>query len=296
MSNFNSLSDPNSMEQANDVAAFKQFEHDGWEQSVAAYDHRFGSLTTQMIMPLIRELKPTKGEKLLDIATGPGYVAAKGRDCGCIVSAIDISEAMIARAREAFPQGIDFRVGDAEALQFGEAAFDVITMNFGMLHLAQPEQAAREACKALKPGGRFGFTVWAQPELSKGFAIVLRAIESHGDSAVRLPAGPPFFKYSSREQGIGLLTAAGFVSPKAHLTQLTWRLPNADSLFEAFYEGTARTGGNLRAQPAENRERIRRAVRESVARYERAGSLELPMAAWVYVADRSLLQGAREPI
>ena len=274
------------MEQKTDVEAFKQFEHDGWEQSVAAYDHLFGSLTTQMIMPLIGELKPTKGERLLDIATGPGYVAAKGLDCGCVVSAIDISEAMIARAREAFPRGIDFRVGDAEALLFGEAAFDVVTMNFGMLHLAQPELAARGVCKALKPGGRFGFTVWAQPKLSIGFSIVLRAIESHGSPAVRLPAGPPFFKYGDREQGLGLLIAAGFVSPKAHLVQLSWRLPNADSLFEAFYAGTARTGGNLRAQPEENRERIRRAVRERAARYEKADAVELPMAAWVYAGQK----------
>lgn len=275
------------MEQENGVAAFKQFEHDGWEQSVAAYDHRFGPLTTQMIGPLLRELKLTKGERLLDVATGPGYVAAKALDCGCIVSAIDISEAMIARAREAFPQGIDFRVGDAEALRFGETEFDVITMNFGILHLAQPEQAVREACKALKTGGRFGFTVWAQPELSIGFSIVLRAIESHGHSAVRLPAGPPFFKYSSREEGAGLLTAAGFASPKAELTHLTWRLPNADSLFEAFYQGTARTGGNLRAQPEENRELIRRAVRQGAASYERAGAVELPMAAWVHIGHKS---------
>jgi len=274
------------MEQKTDVEAFKQFEHDGWEQSVAAYDHLFGSLTTQMIVPLLGELKPAKGERLLDVATGPGYVAAKGLDCGCIVSAIDISEAMIAKASELFPHGIDFRVGDAESLAFGEAAFDVITMNFGILHLAQPGKAAREACRALRPGGRFGFTVWAQPELSIGFAIVLRAIESHGDSAVHLPAGPPFFQYSTREHGIGLLTAAGFASPQAHLTHLTWRLPNADSLFEAFDEGTARTGGNLRAQPENNRERIRRAVREDIARYEIAGSVELPMAAWVYVGNK----------
>jgi len=246
-----------------------------------------------MIAPLIGELKPTKGEKLLDIATGPGYVAAKGRECGCIVTAIDISKAMIARARETFPQGIDFRVGDAEALPFSEAAFDVITMNFGMLHLAQPEQAAREACEALKPGGRFGFTVWAQPELSIGFSIVLRAIESHGSPAVRLPSGPPFFKYAGPEQGIGLLNAAGFVSPKAYLTQLIWRLPNADSLFEAFHAGTARTGGNLRTQPEESRKRIRRAVREGAAKYEKAGAVELPMAAWVYVGEKPPLKGPR---
>src|SRR6266540_3599126 len=108
------------MEQKVDVEAFKQFERDGWELSVAAYDDLFGSLTTQMIAPLLGELKPARGEKLLDIATGPGYVAAKGLDCGCAVTAIDISETMIARAQATFPAGIDFRVGDAEALPFGE--------------------------------------------------------------------------------------------------------------------------------------------------------------------------------
>lgn len=270
-----------------DVEAFKRFEHDGWEQSVPTYDHLFGSLTQQMIAPLVGELKPKTGEKFLDIATGPGYVAAKALESGCNVTAIDISEAMIARARGAFPNGIDFRVGDAEALPRGEAVFDVITMNFGMLHLAQPERAARDACRVLKPGGRFGFTVWAQPELSVGFSIVLRAIETHDCPAVRLPAGPPFFKYAEKEEGIGLLTAAGFVSAKAQLTHLTWRLPNTDSLFEAFYQGTARTGGNLHAQGKENLDRIRRAVGEAAARYERASAVELPMAAWVYMGVKS---------
>ena len=275
------------MEHEIDVAAFKRFEREGWEQSVPAYDNLFGSLTAQMIAPLIGELKPGKGERLLDVATGPGYVAAKARDCGSMVSAVDISGAMIAKALKGFPQGIDFRVADAEALPFSESEFDVITMNFGILHLAQPEEAAREAHRVLKPGGRIGLTVWAQPELSIGFSIVLRAIESHGSPAVRLPAGPPFFKYGDKEQGVGLLTAAGFDSPKAQLTQLTWRLPGADSLFEAFYQGTARTGGNLRAQPVENRERIRRAVRDAVAKYEKSGVVELPMAAWVYVGVKS---------
>jgi hypothetical protein len=40
--------------------AFKRFEHDGWEQSVAAYDRLFGALTAQLIVPLIAEVKPAK--------------------------------------------------------------------------------------------------------------------------------------------------------------------------------------------------------------------------------------------
>lgn len=269
-----------------DSEAFKQFEHDGWERSVAAYDDLFGGLTSQLIEPLLAELQLASGERLLDIATGPGCLAGQARQRGCRVTAIDLSEAMIARARAVFPEGIDFRVGDAEALPCGEAEFDVIAMNFGMLHLARPERAAREAWRTLKPGGRFGFTVWAPPEVSVGFGIVLRAIESHGSSAVRLPAGPPFFKYGSREHAFDLLTEAGFVSPKARLEHLVWRLPDAESLFTAFHAGTARTGGNLRAQPRENRERIRRAVREGATTYQQAEAVEIPMAAWVYWATK----------
>src|SRR5208337_4295689 len=95
----------------------------------------------------------------------------------------------------------------------------------------------------LKMGGRFGFTVWAPPEHSRGFSIVLGAIETHGNSTVKLPAGPPFFRYGEREQGIDLLARAGFSSPRARMIRLMWKLPNPAALFEAFHEGTARTGG-----------------------------------------------------
>jgi hypothetical protein len=128
---------------------------------------------------------------------------------------------------------------------------------------------------------------WAQPELSPGFSIVLGAIETHGNPAVRLPAGPPFFRYGEQEHGLGLLIGAGFSSPRARLIQLLWKLPGPDALFEAFYDGTARTGGILRAQPREDRDRIRRAVREGAAEFDKAGSIELPMAAWVYVGEKN---------
>ena len=228
---------------------------------------------------------------MLDVACGPGYAAAAGSARGAVAIGVDFSSEMVEEARGRYP-GIEFREGDAEQLSFPDSTFDAVVLNFGMLHLGRPEQALREAHRVLQPGGRIAFTVWDMPNRAIGFGIVLAAIQKYGDLNVPIPPGPPFFKYSSREQGIGLLTAAGFASPKAHLTHLTWRLPNADSLFEAFYEGTARTGGNLRAQPEENRERIRRAVREDVARYERAGSVELPMAAWVYLGHKSAPKAA----
>jgi hypothetical protein len=154
------------------------------------------------------------------------------------------------------------------------------------LPLAQPEKAAREAYRVLKRGGRFGYTVWSLPEQSAGFAIVLRAIESQGSDSVRLPPGPPFFQYSSKDHGIGLLTTVGFARPRAKLIHMNWKLPNLEALFEAFYEGSARTGGNLRAQPEENRERIKDAVRAATHAHNKEGTIELPMSAWVYAGEK----------
>ena len=275
------------MEPNIDVAKFKQFEHAGWEQSVSAYDLLISPLTRQLIPPLFQALNLHPCDRLLDVATGPGYLAAQAHKLGCSVSAIDLSERMIAQARQVLPAEITLHVGDAEYLPFPGAEFDVITMNFGILHCAQPDRAVTEAFKALKIGGRFGFTIWAPPAHSLGFALVLAAIETYGSPAVKLPPGPPFFRFGDQAQGLDLLTRAGFSHPRAELIPLLWKLPNPESLFIAFYEGTARTGGLLRAQPPENLDQIRQAVTAAAARHAHGGTVELPMAAWVYTGEKS---------
>lgn len=271
------------MEAEIDVAAFKDFERNGWESSVAGYEDYFGPLTRQTIPALLAEVGVTRSNRLLDVACGPGYVAAAAFALGCSVGAVDISEGMIALARTLCPAGIAFAVGDAEELPFRDREFDAVTMNFGILHLARPEAAVQEARRVLRPGGSFGFTVWSPPERSAGFHLVLEAIEAHGSASVRLPPGPPFFKYSSPEQGTALLAGAGFRSPRARLLEMQWKLPGPQALFDAFYEGTARTGGNLRAQPEENRKRIQEAVRAAMIAHAVGGVYELPMSAWIYV-------------
>ena len=52
------------------------------------------------------------------------------------------------------------------SLSFPDQTFDGFVMNFGILHLAQPQQVIAEAYRVLKPTGMYGFTVWAGPEHS----------------------------------------------------------------------------------------------------------------------------------
>ena len=185
---------------------------------------------------------------------------------------------MIAEARRRNPD-IEFREGDAEQLAFGNGLFEAAVVNFGILHLARPDQALAEACRVLRPGGRFGFTVWAKPEEAVGFGIVLGAIAKHGNLNVPLPEGPPFFRFSEPGECIRSLLAAGFQSPEVVKVPQVWRLPSIDSLFEFMKDSTVRTAGLLRAQKPDALEKIRDAMRDESKQYQKGNAVELPMPA-----------------
>ena len=222
---------------------------------------------------------------MLDVATGAGNVAQAGVRKGMRVVGVDFSTAMLAQARPQYPE-IDFCEGDAEVLPFADHSFDAVVINFGLLHFGNPEQALIQAHRVLCPGGRIGFTVWANPEAAIGFQIMLQAIETHGNPNVQLPEGPPFFRFSNPAESERTLRAIGFTNPSITEVQQIWRLSSPDDLFVAFYEGTARTGGLLRAQSREALDNIRAAVIKAATAYEEDGNVEIPMPAILTSAQK----------
>nr|WP_246530129.1 methyltransferase domain-containing protein [Paraburkholderia podalyriae] len=63
------------------------------------------------------------GMRFLDVASGPGYLAAAATRRGGDSAGIDFSVAMVAQAKRVFP-GPEFRVGDAENLPFSDESFE----------------------------------------------------------------------------------------------------------------------------------------------------------------------------
>jgi len=215
---------------------------------------------------------------MLDVATGPGYVAAAAAERGARVVGVDFSAAMVARARTIYP-AVEFQEGDAEAISFPDGSFDAVVMNFGMLHLARPERAMSQAARVLKPGGSFAFTVWAKPEEAVGFGIILKAIQSHGNPAVQLPQGPSFFRFSDPAECDRTLREAGFLNVRVTSVPQVWRFDAPDELFDAIFNGGVRIKAILRAQSSEALEAIRTAARESAKNFTHHGVIELPMPA-----------------
>jgi SAM-dependent methyltransferase len=263
-----------------DSEKFRSFEHAGWQQIPAGYHEAFGSLTQQAIEPLLDAVRLKKAMSFLDIASGPGYVAAAAAKRGATVLGLDFSAAMVAQARE-LHSGVEFREGDAEKLPCGNGLFDAAAMNFGILHLAQPQAALVEAHRVLRSGGRFAFSVWCPPEETIGFQIVLRAVELHGEPRVELPEGPPFFRYSDPEECKRGLLVAGFESPAVTKIKQVWRLPAGDGLFDAMKDSTVRTAGLLRAQKPTVLNKIREVMRAEVKKHTKRGIVRLPMPALI---------------
>ncbi len=267
-----------SINQSPDPEAFRDFEHAGWTSNVSEYEAAFARVTSQAIGPLLDAVGLCPGARLLDVATGPGYVAAAAAVRGARAVGVDFSAPMVAHARTINP-AVEFQEGDAEALPFPDRSFDAVVMNFGMLHLARPERAMTQAARVLKPGGCFAFTVWAKPEEAVGFGIILRAIQSHGNPEVQLPQGPSFFRFSDPAECDRTLREAGFLNVRVTSLPQVWRFNAPDELFDAIYNGGVRIKAILRAQSSEALEAIRTAAREAAKNFIRHGIIELPMPA-----------------
>ena len=258
--------------------AFHEFEHAGWERAATEYDRRFGELTTQSIGPLLDAAGAAPGLRLLDVACGPGYVAAAAARRGCSVLGVDFSSAMVNGARAANP-GLEFREGDAEGLDFPASSFDAVVMNFGMLHLERPESAIAEAFRVLRPGGRYAFTVWDVPEKAVAFGIILQSIQIHGNMDVPLPAGPPFFRFSNPEEGRRTLTAQGFVNVQSLQVPQAWNMESGESLLETFRTAAVRTAALLNAQTPAALKKIQTEISSRLESFRTGDEIRLPMPA-----------------
>src|SRR5207245_10651614 len=98
------------MTQPFEPAPFHDFEQAGWQRAAEHYGDAFGGLTAQTADALLDAAGVSSGARVLDVATGPGFIAAAAAGRGAQVTGLDFSPAMIALARTRQP-AIDFREG-----------------------------------------------------------------------------------------------------------------------------------------------------------------------------------------
>jgi len=101
---------------------------------------------------LVSQMSLSANESVLDVCTGTGLVAAQIADtAGCSVVGVDLSRAMLERARSS---SVGLVTGRAESLPFADDSFDAVVFTFLLRYLEDPQVTLRELARVLRPGGQ----------------------------------------------------------------------------------------------------------------------------------------------
>ncbi|MCA1722545.1 MAG: methyltransferase domain-containing protein, partial [Actinobacteria bacterium] len=228
--------------------AFAAWERSSWETRAAAYAADVGVLTRGAIAALLGAAGVSEGSRVLDVATGPGFVGQAALDRGAVVIAVDQSEAMVEIARRVLP---DVRQASAEDLGLPDASFDAVVGGFLLNHLARPEVGVAELVRVLAPGGRLALTVWDRPDANRAMGLLGEVVTSLGITGV-VPPGPDSTLFADEALFADLLGGAGLAD--VVVARTTWPVDvEPGAWFDTVAAAMPRSGAVLAAAEDEQR-------------------------------------------
>jgi len=210
------------------LAAVKEKQQATW----ASGDYAVIGTSLQIIGERLCEaVDVSAGQTVLDVAAGNGNASLAAARRGCEVTATDYVESLLERARRrADADGLPLttQVADAEDLPFEDASFDVVLSTVGVMFTPNPERAAAELLRVVRPGGRIGLANWT-PE---GFiGQMFKIVGAH----VPPPAGVPSpLQWGTDARVQELLGSDAKVETERR--HFTFRFRSAEDYFETFKE------------------------------------------------------------
>jgi SAM-dependent methyltransferase len=227
-----------------DIATIKQRQQAAW----AAGDYAAVGARLLLTAELLCEAVDLRaGQRVLDVACGSGNASLAAARRFCQVTGVDYVPALLERARQrAQAEGLEasFQEGDAEALAFPDASFDVVLSTCGAMFAPDQERTASELLRVCRPGGRIGMVNWV-PDGYVG--ELFRTIGRY------LPPPPglrPPVLWGSQDR---LRELFGHdVTISAPRRSFLWRWPSAEhqaEFFATFYGPTQQGAGGAGCRP-----------------------------------------------
>ncbi|MCI4328419.1 MAG: methyltransferase domain-containing protein [Thermoplasmata archaeon] len=251
--------------------AFARLERDAWtDPSVAAAYH---DLWTQFVAPAIPRLLDSalvgSGDRVLDVAAGPGPVSRAAAARGADPVALDFSLPML---RSIGPNVPRVRA-DAMRLPIRSASVDRVVSNLGLLHFPEPEVALREAARVVRPGGVVAFSVWGAE--AKALTIIPDSLRALGLSSTS-PAAPGFFRFGEPGTFEGAMRTAGLIPLPSERVEWSGPVQDPAAFWRMFRSGSARTRASILALSEADQLRLQGEVERRLKPFQVGDTLAVP--------------------
>jgi SAM-dependent methyltransferase len=241
---------------------------------------------------LLGRAAPRAGEFVLDIGCGWGgtsmalarRVAPGGRVLG-----VDVSELMLARARELAPPGLplEFRLGDATIYPFEPGKADLLFSRFGVMFFADPARSFTNMRKGLRAGARLVFACWREPRANPWLMLPLEAAYRHVPRLPEVgPEDPGAFSFASEARVRDILGRAGFTGIQLEPVGLTLDIAIGAGLEAAAATavGIGPASRALEGQPEALKAAAIQSIRAALARHLAGNRVPLAGAIWIVTA------------
>jgi len=269
-----------------DADRFRAFERQRHDHLATTYRDFFTPVTALAVRFLLDAARVRPGINLLDVATGPGVLAAEANALGIGCTGIDISPGMIELAKNSYP-GIEFHVADVEHLPFADASFDAVVCNFGLGHFPYPEKSVAECVRTLKPGGRIALSWWDDLNKQRIQGLFREAIAEIGATTPPdVPKGYSVLRFADTGEFRRLLEGAGLTDVSVEDHQTTYLISDVDTLWRGGLGSFAVTGSAIAYQDAATQAAIRAALERRAEAYRTSAGLSLPVAFKIGVGQK----------
>ncbi|MGA3405227.1 MAG: class I SAM-dependent methyltransferase [Candidatus Bathyarchaeia archaeon] len=269
---------------------YKNYTRETWDECAEKYI----PLSRQLVpfhKSLLDLVRPSPGERILDVCTGPGepamsiasIIAPSGQVVGVDLSS-NMTEIATKTAAKRGLRNVEFVTMDAEKLEFPVNTFDVAVSCFGFQIVTQPEAAAKEIFRVLKPGGRAGFTVWSKGDHAQAIDVLIEPMMEHAtpDEDGYLPSP---YELGGPGELVNMLKKIGFVNPTEVRTVGNFVADGVEDYLSMVLVGTP-LGHSLSEETEEVQKAVRAKAKGNISRYATAKGVSIPTECVIVVASK----------
>ncbi|MCX7157308.1 MAG: methyltransferase domain-containing protein [Rhodocyclales bacterium] len=253
-----------------DSAQFKRLERAGYNRIGPRYLAAAGP-RSDLAAALLAAVRLAPGQRVLDLASGPGLLARGARDAvggKGLAIASDISEGQLACCPDLL------RVAaDGEALPFANQSFDRALCGLGLMFFPDDQAALREIHRVLRPDGLLALSVWGRAEevplVETALACMRRLLPPPK------VARPSIFRFGDADELARRLASADYCDIDVRPFQLSASFSDAGAYWQGFLDLAGGAAESLSRLPVEKQQTLAAAVAEELAPHAVAGGYRL---------------------